>query len=125
MKKELTKFNFPDYNICSYVSIAYLDLVEKIFSVVDKIEPVKDIRIKNNTQDWFDDSAVKAINLREKCLKNFKSTKLHIDQELSKESKYLAMKLIQEKKNLQRKIKRKHWETKGIVEISKILRLAL
>ena len=65
------------------------------------------------------------MKLREKCLKNFKSTKLHIDQELSKESKYLAMKLIQEKKNLQRKFKRKHWETKGIVESSKILRLAL
>ena len=105
MKKELTKFNFPDYNICSYVSIAYLDLVEKIFSVVDKIEPAKDIRIKNNTQDWFDDSAVEAINLREKCLKNFKSTKLHIDQELSKESKYLAMKLIQEKKIYKEKLK--------------------
>ena len=109
MKEELTKFNFPDYNICSYVSIAYLDLVEKILSVVDKIEPFRDIRIKNNTQDWFDDSAVEAIKLREKCLKNFKSTKLHIDQELSKEPKYLAMKLIQEKKKiLQRKIKRKH-----------------
>ena len=36
---------------------------------------------------------------REKRLKNFKSTKLHIDKELYKESKYLAMKLIKEKNN--------------------------
>ena len=37
------------------------------------------------------------------------------------------MKLIKEKKKeiLERKIKRKHWETKGIVKSSKIFRLAL
>ena len=94
MKEKLTKINFPDYNIFSNVNIAYLDLVEKILSVVDKIAPFKDLRIKNNTQDWFDNEVAEAIKLREKHLKNFKSTKLHID-----ESKYLAMKLIKEKKN--------------------------
>ena len=30
LKEELTKINFPDYNIFSNVNIAYLDLVEKI-----------------------------------------------------------------------------------------------
>ena len=39
-----------------------------------------------------------AINLRERCLKHFKSTKLHIDEELYKEAKYHALKLIKEKK---------------------------
>ena len=47
--EELTKINFPDYNIFSNVNIAYLDLVEKFLSVVDKIAPLKDLRIKNNT----------------------------------------------------------------------------
>ena len=109
MKEELTKINFPDCNIFSNVNVAHLDLVEKILSVVDKTAPFKDLRIKNNTQDWFDDEVAEAIKLREKRLKNFKSTKLHIDEELYKESKYLAMKLIKEKKKkLQRKIKRKH-----------------
>ena len=58
----------------------------------------KDLRIKKNIQDWFDDKVAEAIKLREKHLKNFKPTKLHIDQELYKESKYYAMKLIKEKK---------------------------
>ena len=39
-----------------------------------------------------------AINLRERRLKHFKSTKLHIDEELYKEAKYHALKLIKEKK---------------------------
>ena len=34
--KELNKINFPNYNIFSNVNIAYLDLVEKILSVVDE-----------------------------------------------------------------------------------------
>ena len=71
-----------------------MDLVEKILSVVDKIAPFKDLRIKNNTQDWFDDEVAEASKLGEKRLKHFKSTNLHIDEELYKESKYLAMKLI-------------------------------
>ena len=64
--------------------IAYLDLVEKIWSGVDKIAPFKDLRIKNNTQDWLDDEVVEAIKLTEKRPKHFKSTKLHIDEELYK-----------------------------------------
>ena len=97
--KELKKINFPKYNIFSNVNIAYLDLVEKIFSVVDKIAPFKDLRIKNNTQDWFDDKVAKAIKIeREKCLKQFKSTKLYIDEDLHKEATYHAVKLTKKKK---------------------------
>ena len=98
LKEELTRINFPDYKIFSNVNIAYLDLVEKILSAVDKIAPFKDRRIKNNTQDWLDDEVAEAFKLREKCLKTFTLTKLHIDEELYKESKYLAVKLIKEKK---------------------------
>ena len=51
-----------------------------------------------------------AIDLRDKRLKHFKSTKLHVDEELYKEAKYQAQKLIKEKKAiLQRKTERKYW----------------
>ena len=105
--KELKKINFPKCNIFSNVNIAYLDLMEKILSVVNKIAPFKDLRIKDNTQDWFDDEVAKAIKLREKRLKQFKSTKLHIDENLYKEAKYHAVKLLKQKEKsiLQRKIK--------------------
>ena len=39
-----------------------------------------------------------AIDLRDKRLKHFKSTKLHVDEELYKEAKYQAQKLIKETK---------------------------
>ena len=74
LKEELTKISFPDCNVFSNVNIVYLDLVERIVSVVDKIAPFKDLIIKNNTQDWFDDEVAEAINSREKRLKHIKST---------------------------------------------------
>ena len=72
--------------------------MEKILNVVDKIAPFKDLRVKNNTKDWFDDEVIEAIQLKEKRLKDFKSTKLCADEELYKEAKYHVMKLIKENK---------------------------
>ena len=75
--------------------------------MVDKIAPFKDLRLKKNTQDWFDYEVAKAMKFREKRLKHFKSTKLHIDENLYKEAKYHAVKLLKQKEKsiLQRKIK--------------------
>ena len=106
----LKKINFLNYNIFSDINVAYSDLVEKITTLIDKVAPYKEVRIKNNTQDWFDDEVAEAIKLREKCLMRFKLTKLHIDEDLYKEAKYNAMNLIKTKKKsiLQNKIERKH-----------------
>ena len=65
--------------------------------MIDKTAPFKDLRIKNSTQDWFDDKVAADIKLREERLKPFKSTKLHIDEDLYKEAKYHALKSITEK----------------------------
>ena len=64
--------------------------------MVDKIAPFKDLTIKNNTQDWFDDEVAKTIKLRKKRLKQFKSTRLHINEDLYKEAKCHAVKLIKQ-----------------------------
>ena len=99
MIKELKNINFPNYNIFSNVNTAYLDLVEKILSVVNKLAHFKDLRIENNAQDWFNDEVAKAIKLRGKRLKQFKSTKLHIDDDLHKEAKHHAVKLTKHKES--------------------------
>ena len=49
-----------------------------------------------------------AIALRDKRLKHFKSTKLHVDEELYKEAKYQAQKLI--------KVKRKQFYKEKLIE---------
>ena len=97
--EELKNINFPNYNIFSDGNVAYSDLVEKLLRIIDKTAPFKDLRIKNNTQDWFDEEVAESIKLREKRLKKFKLTKLHIDEELYNEAKYLTQNLIKRKKN--------------------------
>ena len=122
--KEFKKINFPNY-IFSNVNIAYLDLVDKILSMVDKIAPFKNLRIKNNTQDWFDEKVAKAIKLWEKHLKQFKSTKLHIDEDLYKEAKYHAVKLIKQKKEKLKKLKENIGKPKELWKALKSLGLIL
>ena len=39
-------------------------MVEKILSVVGKVAPFKYLRIKNNTQNWFDDKVAEAIKFK-------------------------------------------------------------
>ena len=65
----LKKVPFPNYNIFSNVNIAYSDFVNKISNTIDNISPINEIRIKNNTQDWFDNEIAEAMKTREKYLK--------------------------------------------------------
>ena len=99
MIKHLRKIRFPNYNIFSNINIAYLDLLEKILRVVNKVTPFKDLRIKSKIQEWFDDKVAKAIKLSEKRVMQFKSTKLHIDEDLYKKAEYHEVKLIKQKKS--------------------------
>ena len=66
--------------------------------MVNKIAPFKDLRIKNYTLDWFDEEVAKSIKLKERLLKQFKSKKLHFNEDLYKEDKYHAVKLINKRK---------------------------
>ena len=48
---------------------------------------------KRNTQKWFDGEMLEKLNLRNKLLKKFNKSRLHIDKELYTKSKYDALKL--------------------------------
>ena len=52
--------------IFSDVNVAYADLTKKISDATDNVAPIKTLRIKNNSQDWFDSEIAEAIKLREK-----------------------------------------------------------
>ena len=47
-QEKLRKINFHDY------SNAYSDFTENVTPVINEIVPLKEIRVKNNSQDWFD-----------------------------------------------------------------------
>ena len=67
-------------------------------TVIDKIAPYKSKRVKGNTQKWFDGEVLEKLNLRNKLFKKLKKSRLHIDKQLYKQSKYDALKLIASKK---------------------------
>ena len=51
------------------------------YKVVNKIAPSKEIRIKNNMQEWFDREIAELINAHQKLFLKFKKSKLHTDKE--------------------------------------------
>ena len=50
-QKNLRKINFPDYSNFKDINDAYSDFTEKVTSVIDEIAPLKEVRVKNNSQD--------------------------------------------------------------------------
>ena len=90
--------NFPNYDLFSNVDVAYSDLLTKISESVDSVAPLKELRVKNNRQEWFDNEIAEAIKLREKYFKKFKRSKLHIDQDFYIEAKYNVQKLIKKRR---------------------------
>ena len=91
-KKALKQIDFPNYGNFGDVNEAYSNFFHKLMTVIDKIAPYKSKRVKGNTQKWFDGEVL------EKLFKKFKKSRLHIDKELYKKSKYDALKLIASKK---------------------------
>ena len=72
----LKTVQFPNYNVFSNVNVVYSDLLHKISDTIDSVAPIKEIRIKNNTQEWFDNEIAEAIKIREKYFKKLKKLNL-------------------------------------------------
>ena len=66
--------------------------------------PSKEIRFKNNNQDWFDRKVVDLIHVREKLFLKFKKSKLHVDEEIYKKIMNQAQKLIRKKSEISMKL---------------------
>ena len=94
----LKTFQFPNYNIFRNVNVAYSNLLNKISDTIDNIAPIKETRIKNNAQEWFDNEIAEAMKTREKHFKKFKKSNLQVDYNFYIEAKYSTQKLIKQKK---------------------------
>ena len=69
----LKTVQFPNYNIFSNVNVAYAHLLNKISDIINNLAAIKEIRIKNKTQEWFDNESAEAIKTREKYFKKSKN----------------------------------------------------
>ena len=76
-------------------------------SVIDKVVPIKERRVKQNSQEWFDGDIADEIKNRDKLSKKFKKSKLHIDKDSYNAAKYKVRKMIFNKKRsyFEKKIK--------------------
>ena len=71
-EKALVEINFPEYKNFGDVNDAYSNFIQKLIEVIDKVTPVKNKRIKRNSQEWFDSEISEKLIIRGKLLKKYK-----------------------------------------------------
>ena len=81
------KVNFLNYERFSNVDAEYTDFLNKLMNAINEIAQSKEIRIKNNNQDWFDREFADLIHVWEKSFLKFEKLKLQIDEEIYKKSR--------------------------------------
>ena len=82
-EKALGQVIFPNDEKCSSINKAYDGFFHKLIEVVNKIAPLKTVRTKNTSSEWFDTEIAEKLSLRDKLFKTFKSTLLNIDWQIS------------------------------------------
>ena len=77
--KELDKIKFPDYLKFTDINSAFSDFIQRLAFVIDRIPTIKEIHIKNNSQDWLDEEIHEQIELRDKLFATFNNSKKQCD----------------------------------------------
>ena len=73
---KLKLLKLPSYSEFIDINAAYSHFLQLISSVIDEIAPMKEIRVRNNTQEWMDEEVLEGIKIRDKLLSKFKRTNL-------------------------------------------------
>ena len=71
-EREFKNISFPNYEKFSDVNSAYNDIVNKITQVINNLAPYKTIRVKNQSNKWFDGELAEQISNRDKLFKKLK-----------------------------------------------------
>ena len=67
-------------------------------NVIDQVAPLKERRVKQNSQEWFDEKIADEIKNRDKLFRKFKKSKLQIDKDIYNAARYKLQKMITNKK---------------------------
>ena len=86
-KGTLERVSFPNYENFDNPEVAYSDFITRLDCAINAIAPFKTVRIKNNASEWFDGEITEKIDTRDKLSRKFKSTKLHVDEEIYKQAR--------------------------------------
>ena len=117
---------FPNYDNFHNPDIAYNDFINGLDCVVNAIVPFMTVRVKKNTNEWFDGEIVDKIHTRGKLYKRFKLTKLHVDKEIYKVARNVIQILIRRKKKayFENKLKENTKNPQKTLENIKTIRFA-
>ena len=85
---------FLNYEKYSNVNKRYNNFFHKLVEVVNKIAPLKTVRTKNTSIEWFDREIAEKLSLRDELIKIFKSSRLNIDWEIYKEARNDVQRLM-------------------------------
>ena len=97
---KLREIQFPNFRNYENINEAYQTFFDKIMAVIDKIAPLKEIRVKGNSKPWFDAEVIDRIQVRDKLRKKYNKTKLQIDYDNFKNAQKQAKKIVKRKKNV-------------------------
>ena len=97
-EKFLVETNFSECKSFDNVNDAYSNSIQKLMEVINKVAPVKNKRIKRNSQEWFDSEIAEKLIIQDKLFKKYKKTRLHVDKEINKIARYSVQNLIVKKK---------------------------
>ena len=84
---------------CSCVNIAWSQFKDTFLKIINKVTPLRQIRVKQRSSAWFDKVIHDAIKTREKALKNVHRTKNHDDFILYKQTRNKTQELIRDAKS--------------------------
>ena len=68
----MAEARFPNYEDFDNVNDASSNFIQKLVEVIDKVTPVKNKRIKRNSQEWFDSEISEKLMMQDKLFKNTK-----------------------------------------------------
>ena len=97
-QEKLRKINFPDYSNFKDINDAFSDFTKNVTSVIDEVARLKEIRVKNNSQDWFDAEINEETERQDKSFAKFKKSRLHRDNENYKKACHKVQHMIKNKK---------------------------
>ena len=95
---KLNSINYPDYQTFSDINKAYANFITHLTTVINIVAPIKDITVKNDSQEWFDGEIQEKIYTRNKLYKKFTKSKLQIDRNLFIQARNDVQNLIKAKK---------------------------
>ena len=88
----------PDQDENSNIDEIYANFATQLGDIIDSVAPLREIRVKNNTLEWFDGEILDEIRNRDKLHKKYKNTKSEANGVLYRSSRNRVQSLINTKK---------------------------